>query len=237
MPTGFLSLPGEIRNIIYNHLLVCDEPLSIDPEWSWVHDYGIALNFCLTNKTIKHETESVLFGRNCFYFTGSEYSEAVELTSKFLNEIGRNKANLIRCVEIEFPRIVYTEYDYAALRPEDEMLISEIKIECTNLERLVMSLPYVLLSYMEVSRASRIAAKGLALIDAEIKAYPPFLREVIVEVYEGCITEDIKMDMEARGWTVDVKGDPCSEMLDPDMSDGWEVDSFHYCFYECCTSD
>jgi hypothetical protein len=98
MPANFLSHSGELCNKMYNHHLVLEEP--IDP---WYGNYGLVLNVNLVcaNKMIHREASSLLYAQNRFIFTGCDS----ELIARFLNKIGRNNANHIQYICIDFPNV------------------------------------------------------------------------------------------------------------------------------------
>lgn len=222
MSTNFLSLPGELSNKIYNHLLVREEP--IDP-WG---DHGLELNLCLANKTIHRETESVLYGQNSFDLSSSNS----RLLVGFLNRIGRDKAKHVRCLRINFPNIRYTEDD-VSLEDDSVLILKKIQSECSDLKTLITSLPGLILLSLDALNNPRIIAKALELVDARFKAISS-LQEVIAEVYGENITADTRMKMESFGWIVNVTepeeegdwdyGRDFSDLVDDIYFDGYDAE-------------
>ena len=56
---------------------------------------------------------------------------------------------------------------------------------------------------LDTLNSLQVVVEGLALVDARFRAIPS-LQEIIVEVYEGGISVDIRKIMESHGWTIKV---------------------------------
>ncbi|KAA6406618.1 MAG: hypothetical protein FRX48_09550 [Lasallia pustulata] len=80
MPFPFLKLPPEIRNKVYNLLLITSHPhRSLTPdiigqvvrgefEWNMCPDMGDSVSLLRTCKLVHQEASSILYGSNWFYF-------------------------------------------------------------------------------------------------------------------------------------------------------------------------
>src|SRR5436190_16020525 len=101
MPPNFFSLPGELRNRIYELRLVHQEPI-----YPWT-DYnprlGLTLALLRANKTVHREASSLFYAQNRFDFTMG----TPEHVASFLRQIGHNNADHIRHICIEFPKFLY----------------------------------------------------------------------------------------------------------------------------------
>jgi hypothetical protein len=138
----------------------------------------------------------VLYGQNCFNFTAPNS----ELIVRFLNSIGRNKANHIRCVRIDFPNIIRDVEDDVSLEDDSVRILARIQSECTNLRTLITSLysTSAMMLHLDALDSPRIVAKALALVDARFRAISS-LQEIIVELYEDSISADTRTKMESHG--------------------------------------
>jgi hypothetical protein len=110
MSSGFLRLPAELRNSIYE--LLVPEPVTVGhklsvhcrPRWS---GHGLLR----ANRLIHEEASAVFYGRCRFNFIDcwSQKSSRAEgrqwRLEPFLNQIGRNSAR-IRIIQISFPIVV-----------------------------------------------------------------------------------------------------------------------------------
>ena len=67
MSTNFLSLPRELRDQIYEHLVVHREP--IDPWVDYNRRYKLTPGLLRANETIHHEASLLLYTQNRFDFT------------------------------------------------------------------------------------------------------------------------------------------------------------------------
>jgi len=99
MSFSFLSLPGELRNQIYQLVILDSKP--IDP-WS-IGFNQLTPGLFRANKTIHHEATPLFYLRNCFDFT----SKPAEDVDKFLRQTGQNNAAYIRHVRVGFPDLIY----------------------------------------------------------------------------------------------------------------------------------
>jgi hypothetical protein len=141
---GFLDLPGEIRNLIYDHLLVFDQPIV-----PWAKEQALPINLLhINNKTIYHEFGSLFYSRITFDFS-THRSNSVEhqchacstkrITS-FLDEIGQN-AKHIQSIKTDFPFICYdadAEDEGFFIATHSVQIVDKIQTNCSNLKELVV---------------------------------------------------------------------------------------------------
>lgn len=96
----FLDLPSEVRNRIYENLLVHHEPVALttdfrqeDKEFVYTTRLGLAPRVCRTSKAIAYESLAVLYGKNTFHFTVENiissvfFSVGLHVYSEFIKTI------------------------------------------------------------------------------------------------------------------------------------------------------
>ncbi|XTI92297.1 hypothetical protein V2W45_1496829 [Cenococcum geophilum] len=119
MSANFLSLPSELRNNIYEQLLVLQELL------------------LRANKTVHLEASSMLYAQNRFDFT---MCTSEDVTS-FLEQIGRNNASYILYICVDFPQFHYLDSDYTELGALTTSLHStnamEVKLDALDHPKIV----------------------------------------------------------------------------------------------------
>lgn len=201
MPANFLSLPSELRNNIYEQLLVLEEPVTL-PTKLWLTQSQIqelTPGLLRANKTVHLEASSILYGQNCFDFTICT-SEDV---ASFLEQIGHNNASYIQYIRVEFPEFHYLDLHDITFEDDSVRILAKIQSNCTNLVKLTTSLHST--NAMEVRLEAldypKIVAEGLALVDARFRAISS-LQEIIVEVYEDGPSDYIRREMKNHGWTI-----------------------------------
>lgn len=202
-PASFLCLSGELRNKIYEQVLVHHEkpiPLLTYP-WGWQSTtLGLTPELLLANKTVHREASSLLYGQNRFNFAIC----TSEHVTCFFDQIGRNNANHIRHICIAFPNIRDLGRHDAALEDNDSVRILEkVQSDCTNLRTLTTSLYSTNAMVLELDALEnpQIVVEAVALVDARFRVFSS-LREVIVEVYEDGPSADVRKTMESHGWTI-----------------------------------
>src|SRR5882762_3499104 len=94
---NFLSLPGELRNRIYELLVLHQEPINISEYLSLPGElrnriYKLTPGLLRTSKTVHREASSLLYSQNRFDFT----EVSLKMAASFLEKIGRINANSIR---------------------------------------------------------------------------------------------------------------------------------------------
>jgi hypothetical protein len=197
MSANFLGLPSEIRNKIYEHVLVDQE--SINP---WTRPYPsrpLTPELLRANKTIHRETSSLLYAQNHFYLTAHD-SDVVA----FLDEIGRNNANYIRHISIAFPEFRDLDRHNVTLEDDSVRILAKIQSDCTNLSTLTTTLfsTDIMTFKLDALDSPDIVVEALALVNTHFRAIPS-LQEIVVQIYEGP-SDHIRSTMENYGWTIKV---------------------------------
>ncbi|MCJ1469717.1 hypothetical protein MMC07_008358 [Pseudocyphellaria aurata] len=81
-PLGFLSLPPELRKMIYRHLLVEDYPLST----SWPFSYSLHLPAIVdTCEQIRREAMQVMFAENTFFISSTHPTDSM-LSDRYIRD-------------------------------------------------------------------------------------------------------------------------------------------------------
>jgi hypothetical protein len=200
MPANFLSLPSELRNNIYEQLLVLQETVKfpIKPWLAPSQAQALTPGLLRANKTIHLEASSILYGQNYFDFTSTS-----ENVTSFLEQIGHNNASYILYICVDFPEFHCLDLHEITFEDDSVRILAKILSHCTNLIKLRTSLHST--NAMEVRLEAldypKIVAEGLALVDARFRAISS-LQEIIVEVYEDGPSDYIRREMKNHGWTI-----------------------------------
>ncbi|KAF2802378.1 uncharacterized protein BDZ99DRAFT_202143 [Mytilinidion resinicola] len=200
MSVNFLSLPSELRNKIYEEVLMDQEP--IDP-WALPYPFQpLTMELLRVNKTIHREASSLLYAQNRFDLT----VHSPELVDSFLDKIGRNNASHIRHICISFPEVRYLDLHDVTLADDSDHILAKIQTDCINLRTLTTSLDsiYVTEGGLDETGSPSIVVETFALVDSRLRAIPS-LQEIIVEVYEKDASAYVRREMESHGWTISVK--------------------------------
>jgi hypothetical protein len=219
MSTNFLSLPSELRNNIYEQLLVLQEPI-VRPTrpWSWYSPLrALHPELLLANKTVHREASSLLYAQNHFDLSMC----TSEHVASFLDQIGRHNASHIRHICIDFPDFRDLGQPNVALKDDSVRILAKIQSDCTNLSTLTTSLDSTNAMELKLDAldSPRIAGEALALVDARFRAILS-LEEVVVEVYEDGPSVDIRRKMEGYGWTINATERAEDSDFDRSFSDG-----------------
>lgn len=212
MPTGFFDLPGEIRNIIYEELLVYSNVISLDHAWwSWESSFSHSFErwsnplhlypkIFLLSKKAYHEASSVLYSRNCFDIGNSN------LFSLFLNQIGSHNSRYLSSLIIPFPDVHFDGHLMDISLKEDSMqTLNLIRLKCDNVVCLNASLhtSHAMELRLDAFDAPRAVDKVLNLIDTQIKAMSS-LKEFRINVYDEPIDIALRKKMRCYGWRLEV---------------------------------
>ncbi|KAH6847959.1 hypothetical protein B0I37DRAFT_154755 [Chaetomium sp. MPI-CAGE-AT-0009] len=211
-PIGFLDLPSELRNMIYDLALVREDPIKPwphshgqecwkDPSKPWSH---FRVQECWTpgllraNQPIHREASSILYGRNCFNFTNAVTLEAPDQLVSFLKNIGPNNAGYIQHVLIDFP-VIY--------RMEEAIdILANIGTSCVNLSALTTSLSTTnIFEHALVGLSNDVAVEVLKRIDAAFKKFQS-LQKITLQAYDDPPGDGFRTVMKGFGWTFDLKG-------------------------------
>lgn len=214
---SFLDLPGELRNMIYMHLLAPSEYLIIDPLFGYAK---IVLETAIlyTNRLIYRESSSLLYSQNCFNFASFDNG----LLTRFLDQIGHN-AEYIQNIRISFP-LVWIRGD--TFDDDHARFIDTLESRCINLRTVTME---ERADYIELTLGEFDYVRGLSIIKTRLEAFP-YLEKVIVEAYE-CLNYDIGKEMERLGWVVNTAAES-EEEEDWKLGGNWQYDEYCSGFHE-----
>ncbi|KAH8600236.1 hypothetical protein B0O99DRAFT_590614 [Bisporella sp. PMI_857] len=223
MPTDFSSFPSEIRNQIYELLLVLAEPIEItgyhlnsvsealpQPLWSPTRKgFDLCPAILAVNKQIYREAAPLLYSMNSFMVGESVASYTYEppraILASFLDRIGSQNAGFLRRICIAFPSFDGYYTGNVALQGDSILALELIRDKCINLATLETSLETttVVERSLDSLNNPRAAAEALALVDACFKEISS-LEELVVNVYDDAPSLDLRDEMRGRGWTVKV---------------------------------
>lgn len=141
---NFLDLPGEIRNLIYDHLLAFDEPIAF---WAKEKNLPVKLLY-VNNKTIHREFSSLFYSRITFDFSARSLDSEdrpcsaclTKRTTSFLDQIGQN-ARYVQCIKIDFPNLNIEDYEQwseASISEYSVEVVNKIASSCPNLRELTL---------------------------------------------------------------------------------------------------
>lgn len=190
------SLPIEIRNNIYEQLLVHEAPIVVGsfifcarqrPGWN------LNLESFFINKTIYDEAMSVFYSRNTFSLTN-------HVAEAFITFIGPRNASSLRHIWIDFPDFGHLNLpDDFTFRRLHAHILERIKSECTGLHTLTM-VPCPGEGSIHRFHNDQIAAKASAMIDTKVRSIPS-LKNIIVKG-RRVLPKFIPEEMEKLGWKV-----------------------------------
>jgi hypothetical protein len=221
MPTNFLSLPSELRNIIYElDLTRCYTNGKRHHCWCphEIHTNPIPGLF-FVNKRISLEASSVFYAAICFDLSIYHMPELVE----FLERRGRQNTSFISRIRMPFPNFQDLSADGMTLGGESEAALAAIRDHCPNLRTITTTRGSG--DWMEIKltrlKDDGAVAKALDLIDERFRAVAS-LPEIMVELDEGNRTSPIRTEMRRRGWRiVELKPDSNGFWL---FDDDWDED-------------
>lgn len=201
MPTSFLSLPAELRNIVYSHLLIQDLPF--DPWTKSPSKNGLATSLLLANKHISHEASSVLYGQNMFDFSpisrwhvNHQNVSLEDAVASFLKRIGEKNASCIRRVCIDFPRLEICGKGVVRIVEHEMDVLAMLEASRQDLRRVTLLWPDLVTEGILRSRE-----RALEVVDERLRTGKRTL-EVEVEL-DRCCEEDRYYVQRARkvfGW-------------------------------------
>jgi hypothetical protein len=211
MPPNFFSLPA---NFAYELRLVHQEP--IDPWVNYNRRQKLTPALLRANKTVHREAGSLFYTQNRFDFTMS----TPEDVASFLGQIGRNNADYIRHISINFPKFLYLDSGDVTLEDDSVGILANIQSGCANLSTLTTSLYSTNAMELRLDALDnpKIVPEALKLVDTRFRAIPS-LQEIIVEVYEDGSSNHIRRKMESHGWTISTTENVGEEDFDRSFSD------------------
>jgi hypothetical protein len=119
MLTNFLTLPSELRNRVYELCLLHQE--SLDPWTAYNQRQELTPGLLRANKTVHREASSLFYAQNRFNFTMATPDDV----ALFLRTIGRNNADYIRQVRVDFPNLRDPDKDLPVSCRLSEQLIKQ----------------------------------------------------------------------------------------------------------------
>ncbi|CAF9924692.1 hypothetical protein IMSHALPRED_006266 [Imshaugia aleurites] len=197
MPANFLKLPSELRNSVYELCLLHQEP--IDPCTGYNQRQELTPGLFRTNKIVHREASSLFYAQNRFDFTAA----SPEDVASFLGTIGRNNADYIRHVCVNFPELHHLEPREVTLEDGSIGTFANIQSGCANLKTLTTSLytTNAMMLRLDALDNLKIVTEALKLVDTLFRASAS-LQEIIVEVYEDGQSDYIRREMVKHGWTI-----------------------------------
>jgi hypothetical protein len=181
MFTNFLSLPQELRDQIYGLVLLFHEPTDPWPDSEFNPRHQITPGLFRVNKTIHHETTSLFYSKNPFDFT----TTASAHVTFFLGHIGRNNADSIRHVCIDFPKLCISN-GVVSLNKNSIGILAGLQRGCPNLSTLMISqVCSAMFAPLDITLAAdtEIVTKALKMLNSHFRAIPS-LQNIIVKFYE-----------------------------------------------------
>ncbi|KAF7889782.1 uncharacterized protein EAF02_002197 [Botrytis sinoallii] len=212
MSTNILSLPRELRNRIYEELLVCESSIEIDSQLRFL-PRNLTQGLLFTCRTIHGEATSVFYAQNIFEFD-------LWNAQGFLNKIGPINASSIRRIAINFPAFSDLEPSDIELEVNDSQGLSKIQNDCTSLIALETDLESTNAWQTTLDELDNlnIVAEALAIVDSHFRAIPS-LQNITVNLYEEGPGDYIRREMMSHGWTINTTENPQS---DDDANDVYE---------------
>lgn len=199
MPTTFMSLPSELRNQIYQDVLLSENPIVVKAIYG-IDMLDINPVLLLANRTIHREASSLLYAQNTFNLSECTQQDGVS----FLETIGPENAGRIGRVIINFPGLKFD----ASLTPgvsapdkRDVILIEKIKHSCHSLHTITIPAYSTrdTLSCYDTPEQQGAFVELLTQLNTLLKNIPS-LQDIIVEAFEGSFFDDQIKIMESHGW-------------------------------------
>ncbi|KAI4199390.1 MAG: hypothetical protein LQ348_001890 [Seirophora lacunosa] len=214
MSSNFFGLPREIRDQIYELVLLHQEP--IDPWVDYNRPQKLNPELLRANMTVHREAGSTFYGQNRFDFTMG----TPEDVASFLGQTGRNNANYIRHIHIDFSKFHHLDAGNVTLEDASVGILANIQSSCTNLSTLTTSRysTFAMELRLDALDSPEVATEALKLADTHFRAFPS-LHEIIVEVYEDGPSDHIRRETESHGWTISTTEYVEEEDFDRSFSD------------------
>ena len=196
MSLNFFSLPRELRDQIYKLVLLHQEP--IDPYVDYYREQKLTPGLLRANKTVHREASLLFYTQNCFDLT----TVTAEDVASFLGQIGRNNADYIRHIYVDFPKFVCLDPGEVTLEDESVSILASIQSGCANLSTLTTSLYSTNSMELRLDELDypKVVTEALKLVNTHFRAISS-LQGIIVEVYEDG-PSDHRKKMESHGWRI-----------------------------------
>ena len=198
MPINFFRFPAEIRNKIYEELLVVSESITTTP---YPHHCGAHTAILLTSKKAHHEARQVFYSQNRF-----KIESPPEVLSSFLIRIGLQNSNLIRGIKIAFigsPDNLYIiRHKYVERRGSVLRALDVVKEYCAGVTGLEIWLQITDKRIFTIDvHGPRVAAE---LVDAPFEVISTLLKVIVHNLYDGTDSEYLREYIRGFGWMVEI---------------------------------
>ncbi|KAL2211079.1 hypothetical protein CC79DRAFT_1331447 [Sarocladium strictum] len=212
---SFLQLPSELRNTIYELLLLHLEP--IDPVYP--DPLGLTTGLFRVCKAIHHEATSLLYSRNRFDFTVAD----PEKLTLFFEKIGSRNAGCVRDILIRFPEFHNLEPGNVTLDEGSISMLMTLQSSCANLSKVATCLQSTVAMENRLDNLDNFntATEALELVNIHFKAIPS-IREIVLHVYEDGTGVQLRQRMTEYNWelsTTPYLSDEVYEYWGRDFSD------------------
>lgn len=217
MALTLLDLPLEIRNEIYQNLLVvpcfvhlCPGDESASPRRAdGAEPLDLWPAILRTTRSIRDEATPMLYSRNAFVLATADpwvcgLSE-VRVVKGFLSVIGAENATYIRHVSVAFP--IFSDYrsGHMALESYSEDVIRLFRDSCTGLVRLETEADRKLnmLEALLLRGGPQLVDEAVAVVDARFRTIPS-LKHIVVNMFPqaGSGNPAMRDKMRGQGWAV-----------------------------------
>ena len=197
--SNFFSLPRELRDQIYELVILHQEP--IDPWADYGPPYNLAPELLRTNKTINREASLLLYSQNRFDFTSS----TPENVASFVEQIGRNNADNIRHICVDFPKFRYLDLGDVTLEDDSVDIFGTLQSGCASLSTLTTSRYSTNAMELRLDALDnpKLVTEALKLVNTLFRTVST-IQKIIVEVYEDGPSDYIRREMDNHGWTISV---------------------------------
>jgi hypothetical protein len=197
MSSNFFSLPSELRNQIYELVLLHQE--LIDPRVDYDPQQKLTPRLLRANKTVHREASSLFYGQNRFDFTMG----TPEDVASFLGQIGRKNADYIRHICVDFPKFLYLYPGDVALEDDSVGILANLQSGCANLSTLTTSIysTNAMELRLDALDSPKVVTEALKLVNTHFRAISS-LQEIIIKVYEDSPSDHTRRKMESHGWTI-----------------------------------
>ncbi|KAF5602479.1 hypothetical protein FPCIR_1820 [Fusarium pseudocircinatum] len=223
-PVSFFCLSGELRNAIYEIILLQSEP--VDP---WLRcGLQVLTGLFRVSKTVHHEASLLFYSQNCFDFAGRD----AEQIASFLRQIGNHNASSIRHIIIDFPQFLHLDPGDVTIDDESVSILGNILSRCTSLSTLRTSLHSTRNMEVRLDNLDHysIATEALHLVNTHFRAIPS-LPEIILEVYEDGPSDSLRRKMKSYGWVLSENPFEEEEYWDRRFSD-IDSEDYGYGYYD-----
>ncbi|KUL83016.1 hypothetical protein ZTR_09320 [Talaromyces verruculosus] len=201
---SFLSLPLELRSLIYKFLITPHVINPINPRYeddiSLLHP-----KLLYVSKSICREHRLIFYSEIRFSFEDLEFKSVAD----FLDQIGRENAGLIRHIYIDLPQVYPDSYsDEENMDEDSEQILRRIKSDCTGFRILTIDLG---MAWGPLRRLQQINSKlpfydeAISVLNRRFRAIPS-LQSIKVEIPARGRWTKILSEMEKNGWVIDETG-------------------------------